>query len=525
MVLKAITISLCFALLACSGIQQPPKQGQFPRFQEEQPKKTIKLDFLSPLPLAARVVHPKKESQLPQKAKEKLYSFTAKDMPLKKAIELFSKSYELNVLIDNDIDGTINIDFHDLPFEQAMEAILSAFGYYWEVNNNLIRVRSWQTRVFNINYISLNRMGSATSEAQVSSGGGDSGGGGGGSDSGGGGGGGGGSDAGKIEIKQENSIEFWKELEEQLKTLISENGRLVINSIAGTIQVSDTHPHVKEVTQYINEINDSIHRQVNIEVKILEVTLNDDYSLGIDWTRLVSPGTTGTESDFNISNIISSPVGTGTALSPTLSLATFETGSGGENKLTAVLTALEEQGELQIVSQPHIRTMNNQSALIKVGTDRTFFRREQNTDSTASGSNTTTTDVPQVVTEGIVLAITPQISKDGWIMMDISPVVTRVSSVSEVRNSGGQVVSSAPNLDIRQTSSLIRAFNGETVIIGGLIQTQDARSNRGVPGFKHVPGIGKLFEGDYQNSIKKELVILLTPTLISKADLSRVKRN
>ena len=95
-------------------------------------------------------------------------------------------------------------------------------------------------------------------------------------------------------------------------------------------------------------------------------------------------------------------------------------------------------------------------------------------------------------------------------MMDVSPVVTRVSSVSEVKGTGGNVQSSAPNLDIRQTSSLVRAFNGETVVIGGLIQTQESKTNRGVPGLKDVPLAGKLFNGQYDSLVRKELIIFLT---------------
>jgi len=505
MYLKLTVYSLCLTLFGCTSLPGSKQSTNFPRFHDKPVEKLV-LD-LAPLPLSERLAYPSEQPQLPEKTKEKVYSFVAKDMPLEKAVELFSKAYQLNILTDKDVSGKINIEFHNLPFEQAMQALLGSLGYYWKIDNNLIRIRSWETRTFSIDYIRLNRIGRSTSEAQVSSGSSSSGG----SDS---GGSGSNNQAGKITIEQENRVEFWGELEKQLKVLISAEGRLVINNIAGTVQVTDRHPRVEEMAQYIADINDSVHRQVNIQVKILEVTLNDDFSLGVDWSRLVSPGQTGTLVDFNISNIITAPIGVGSALNPALSLSTLQLGGNGENKLSAVLDALREQGELQIVSQPHIRTMNNQSALIKVGTDRTFFRREQNTDNTTAGSNTTTTDVPQVVTEGIVLSITPQISKDGWIMMDISPVVTRVSSVSEVRDAEGRVVSSAPNLDIRQTSSLIRAFNGETVIIGGLIQTQESNTNRGIPGLQDIVGIGKLFEGNYKSTVKKELIMFLTPELI-----------
>lgn len=498
LILSFILTSLC----SCSIHQVQQDQAHFPRFHDL-PKETVDLTHLNDLPLSLRVSWPEIEDAMPTETHEELYSFIADDMPIDKAIELFAKAYDLNILVDNDVTGKISISFRSLPFNQAMSALLSSMGYYWQSDNNLIRVRSWETRLFNVNYIRLNRTGTGESSAQVSSG------------SSGGGEGSGASDdqAGEIKIKQTNEIEFWDELEKQLKLLVSDEGRLVINKVAGTVQITDRHPRVVEFAQYINDVNSSISRQVKIEVKILEVTLNKDFSLGIDWNRIGNAAVDGFGSTLGVSNIISAPNGTGVALPPTISFSSNDTTSSGAN-ITSVISALEEQGEVQIISQPHIRTLNNQSALIKVGTDRTFFKRERNTETTEVGQDATVTDVAQVVTEGIVLSITPQISKDGWVMMDISPVVTRVSSISEVKDENDTVVSTAPNLDIRQTSSLIRAFNGETIVIGGLIQTQEAKTNRGIPGIKDVKGLGKLFEGDYTSTIKKELIIFLTPTLV-----------
>ena len=128
--------------------------------------------------------------------------------------------------------------------------------------------------------------------------------------------------------------------------------------------------------------------------------------------------------------------------------------------------------------------------------------------------------MPQVVTEGVVLAITPQISVNGLIIMDISPIVTRVSSVSEVVDDKGVVQSSAPNLDISQTTSLVRARSGETIIIGGLIQTLNSDTERGVPGLQSLPGLGYLFKGNYQTSVRRELIMFVTPRLVDPDSLA-----
>jgi MSHA type pilus biogenesis protein MshL len=267
------------------------------------------------------------------------------------------------------------------------------------------------------------------------------------------------------------------------------------------------------IASYLDHLKRALHRQVEIEVQILEVTLDDTQALGINWSRLAAATNIGRNINFSIGGLVESPAGGITPLSAVLNLSASNIDSQGNNKLSAIVNALEEQGNVEIVSQPHVRTMNNQTSLIKVGTDRTFFRKEQQTDSTSAGSISTATDVPQVVTEGVVLSITPQISADGWVTMDISPVVTRVSSVTTVENNFGVIQSSAPNLDVAQVSSVVRARSGETIVVGGLIQTLDSHTRRNLPGLKSLSSI---FGGQYRAVQRKELVMLLTPIVVAQ---------
>lgn len=467
-------------------------------------------DQLWSRPSAPVVVAPEVESEPVTEADpEPLYTFAADNLPIAQACRVFGKAYDINMVIEPEVSGSVTVDLSDLPFEEVMESMLGANGYFWERRGSIVYVRAWETRVFTIDYIRLVRSGQGSSQAQVSSNaqaGGDS-------KGGLSGGGGAGGQAGSISIEQSDSVNFWLELESQLATLVSEEGRFVINRLAGTVQVTDRHRRVREVASFIDQLNKAIYRQVDIEVKIVEVTLTDDQSLGVDWSRMVSQGD-GEFVDGNLSTIILSPAGGVDALGSTASLS-FSDIDQGLNRITAVVEALQEQGKVDIVSQPHVRTLNNQSALIKVGTDRTFFRREQSTGTTAAGAQTFATDVPQVVTEGIVLSITPQISERGLITLDVSPVVTRVSSVSEVLDSNGIVQSTAPNLDISQTSSLVRARSGETIVIGGLIQSQQTEARRSVPVLSKIPLIGRLFQSRYTVETRKELILMMTPRLVS----------
>lgn len=457
-------------------------------------------------PLRDRIALPSAEPGLKAGAEPVLYSFVAQNLPVQQALQIFARAYKLNIVTDSDITGRLTVEFYDLPFEQAMQALLETAGLYWVNKGDLIHVKSWETKVFAINYVRLVRSGSGVSQAQVSSSTSTE-------------GGSGGEEAGTIAIEQKDSVAFWDELEAQLDRLRGPNGRVVVNRMAGTVQVTDRHPNVKRVEQFVAQINQAIHRQVDIDVRIVEVALNDDFSLGIDWSRVTGGAPGRVNTDFSVGTIVGQPAGGFAAKLPSLALNIFEI-NGSTLSFSAMLDALHEQGQVKVVSQPKIRTLNNQSALIKVGTDRTFFRRELLTDTTSAGSTTQTTDVPQVVTEGVVLSITPQISADGWIMMDVSPVVTRVSSVSEVRDSGGNLQSSAPNLDIRQASSLVRVRSGETVVIGGLIQDQTSDTERSIPGLADVPLVGDIFRGNYQIQGKRELVILLTARVVSAGSIA-----
>lgn len=463
--------------------------------------------------------------QLPTQATEQLYSFFARDFPIDQVLALFARAYKLNIVVDRDVAGTINVEFHDLPFDQAMEAMLGSLGYHWERDGGLVRVRSTATRTFTVDYIRVVRQGeaqatsSSTTSAAAGGGGAAAGGGGGGANGANGGGGGGDNGAGaqgggSVSVSQQGSVPFWDELEVQLRSMLSPNARLVVNRTAGTIMVTDQMRRVREVGRYLGDVNEAVQRQVDIEVRIVEVSLNNDFSLGIDWQRAMSQVHSGKQIDFNTSTIVTQPAGGVTPAANVFSLGLLDVATSGAIRLSGVIDALKQQGDVRVVSQPHIRTLNNQAGMIKVGTDRTFFRREQVTNTTTAGATISSNDIPQIVTEGIVLGLTPQISNDGWIMIDVYPVITRVSSIAQVVGPGGQVQSTAPNLDIRQSTSLVRAQSGETIVIGGLISDTSSDTTRGVPGLGDIPVAGNLFKGRYNQQAKQELVIFLTPKLV-----------
>ena len=441
---------------------------------------------------------------LPAELANARFSFRAENMPLPDALALFAQAYRLNVVPDPDVLGNITVSFENLPLKKAMEVLLSAHRYYWLWEDGVIWVRRLVTKIFTVDYLRLSRTASGTFSG--SAGGGTTGGttttgttGATGTTGGAGGGG------GSVNLSQQNPVNFWTELDTQLKSLISAQGKLVINTLAGTIQVTDLYQNVNQIESFLASLTQGIHRQVDIEGTIYEVELQKDSSAGIDWSLLKA----FTDTTITAATMIANPVGGFALKAATLGI------THRSQSATAVLNFLKQHGNVKIVSEPRIRALNNQSAMLKVGTDRTFFTQASTltttpiAGTTATTGTTSFTETPVVVTDGLVLWITPQISADGWIMLDISPILTRLVGSTESKQG-----STAPILEIKQASALIRGRDGETLVLGGLIQETGSDSERKIPYLGDLPTAGVAFRGSYQASLRKEIVIFLTLRIV-----------
>lgn len=463
------------------------------------------------LPIARPSAPPATELVGPQR----LFSFSASGLELKSALALFARANGLNVVPDQDVEGVVTLEVHDLPLAAMMRALLEASDCTWSEESGLIRVQTSETRSFTIDYLRLQRKGlgqnSATLAAGTAGGGTTVAGSGAGGGAGGAGatsGAAGAAGGSTVQLTAENSINFWTELRDDISRLLTPRGRdaLAINATAGLIQVTDRPAALRRVERYLHGLQDSVHRQVDIEATLYDVTLSDQFEFGIDWEEVIR--TSGGAFGIAGNPAITRPLG-GFDLSPaTLSLAF------NNSQSRVVLKALQEQGEVRVISKPRVRALNNQTALIKVGTEMPFF---QNQSTIVPGGGTTPgasavieQDTVLSVTVGTILAITPQVSEDEWVTLDISPVLTSLLETKLSPNGS----TTAPVLDIKQASSLIRIRSGTTIALGGLIQTESARHRRKIPGLGDIPWLGRLFQGDFDARRKKELVMLITPTIV-----------
>ena len=436
------------------------------------------------------------------------FSFRAENVPMKQALAIFARANNLNIIPDLDIEGEVTVDFRDLPLDYAMRAILEANGYYFVQDGRVLRVRNNETRIFQIDYIQATRAGQGSNAVQISSGSGSSGSG---SGSGGGAGGssGGGSEGSTMTVTNTSTINFWGDLGEQLKSMISEKGSYTINSLSGTVLVRDNHRNVEMIADYLEMVTASVVRQIDLEVEIYEVALNDSFQLGINWQYVSQrlDSTIGVGSPLSGGVIVNTPVYGPTPSSNAVRIV------HQRGDFTAVLDALKQQGELKVVSKPRLRTLNNQPAVVRVGQDLPIFMTTKTTQNSGVSSTIDITETISTITVGTVLSITPQVSRDGLITLDITPAVSRLVRMEE----SGTGITTAPVIDIRQASSIVRVRDGATIVMGGLVQDSEATTRRKVPLLGSIPLIGKAFTGKYESKERTELVFFLTPRVVHDA--------
>jgi len=525
---------------------QPPPQPASAQAQQRDPK------LPQPTSISLRPF-------TPEAARDKtLYSFHAENLELKSALALFARANKLNIVPDSDVTGQVTMDVQDLPLELMMQALLEAHDVTWSEQGRLIRVRTAETRMFNVDYLRLSRKGMGKNIATLGSGA--SGGGGGGQGGQGGGGGGGGGQGGgggggvstvgsvfgvgssSVDLTADNPIDFWKEMTEEIGFMLTPAGKssMSINRTAGIIQITDRPSALKRVESYLAGVDKNVHRQVEIEAKLYDVTLGDQFQFGIDWVHVAAAyggamGFGGATLPVAIGGgqLQGSAIG---GLDRLAIIGTSRSTVPGGNlsalvfsnfNTSAAVTALKQQGTVEVISTPKIRTLNNQTAMIKVGEEVPFFNTSTTfVPTTLAQSSPLQQTLVSSITIGTILSLTPQVSGDDWISLEISPVLTSLKAVVSFSGTGGGIGggggagnngssgATAPDLDTKQASTLVRVRGGTTVVIGGLIQTQRATNETKVPILGDIPVLGKLFTGRFRFNQKKELVIFVTPTII-----------
>jgi len=456
------------------------------------------------------------------------------------------KGTDLNIVVPPDLSGTLSLDLQNVSIDEVMQIVRDTYGYDYVQNGNLYRVlpNGMRTQIFKIDYLNVQRMGS--SETQVSSGQVSSAGS---SDSNSGSSNNNdnnddddnsnGSDDQAVvgtRLKTKTDADFWAGLADTVKIIIGDgkNRRVVVSPQSGMVIVHAMARELRSVAEFLDKAELSLRRQVILEAKILEVQLSDGFQAGVNWSALsevgdgkniiFGSGLSNSARTINpttgVTTVGNTVLGTPTAINiPSNSVGGVFSAALNLKDFNALIDLLSTQGTVQVLSSPRISTVNNQKAVIKVGTDE-FFVTEISTQTTTTSSSTT----PSVDVEltpffsGIALDVTPQISESGEVVLHIHPTVSEVKDQTKtVVGPNGNLVLPLALSSIRETDSIVRARNGQVVVIGGLMKNNAIDENAKTPLLGDIPFFGNAFRQKRQSSVKSELIILLKPIVANDA--------
>ena len=514
---------------------------------------------------------------LSQQAPEPRFDLAVNNAPAAQVFLSIVSGTRFSMIVHPDIRDSISVNLKDVTVAEALETLRELYGYEYRFTGNRIVVQpvSIQTRIYQINYLLANRQG--RSDIRVTSGSISSPTGGPGSPSGAGTTTGATGSvpgqpgaAGTIRPIESSRVtttadnDFWGDLGTALRAIVGteQTRNVVINAQSGLIVVRALPAELRNVESFLRRKQAIVERQVMLEAKIIEVTLRDSQQTGINWAAfragsnsrfgagVVTPGTTlrtdgtigaptargpdGTAlagSALTINPARSNPLSpdplsliAGSVGSLTSAITSGITAPGTlfglafqTSNFAALLSFLETQGAVDVLSSPRIATLSNQKAVLKVGTDE-FFVTNVTTTTTSTGttSQASPTITLQPFFSGIALDVTPQIDGENNIILHVHPSVSQVVDRTKSIDLGtlGNFRLPLASSTVNETDSIVRVQDGNIVAIGGLMQTRSTNDRSQVPGLGDVPGLGHLFRNTARTQVKSELVILIKPTLI-----------
>ncbi len=287
---------------------------------------------------------------------------------------------------------------------------------------------------------------------------------------------------------------------------------LLINPMSGMVSVKATQRQHDRVQHFIDQMMANVLRQVLIEMTIVEVELSDRYQAGVDWESIANGEGL---------SLVNSLLGSNLRLPPLFSLSYNKTSSSNRN-ISATIKMLEEFGDVKVLSSPKIMALNNQTALLKVVDEKVYFTVEREVTEATTTTNRIETFTSRIhtVPVGMVMSVTPQISADQNVMLNIRPTISRITGFAvdpapQLANSGFDNL--IPELQVREMETLLQVANEQMVVMGGLMQNKVNKNSSGIPFLSSLPWIGPVFSYKKDELVKTELVIFLRPKVIKGA--------
>lgn len=545
-------------LAGCTATQIPPA-STYDRIRGEvkgAAEQPVKPAAAQPAPPAAvdRALLPPVQAApaRPAARPEPRFDLAVSNAPAQQVFLAIVTGTPYSMLVHPDVTGAMTINLKDVTVAEALETIRDLYGYEYRVQGRRISIlpNTLQTRIFQVNYLASRRKG--MTDMRVTSGsissttnsngtgttpvGGATG----------TGGTSGSTTSTPVEssrIATQSDNDFWSDLTAALRAIVgTEGGRqVIVNAMSGVIAVRGMPADQRNVEEYLHKTQLIVERQVMLEAKIIEVQLSDGFASGVNWAAFRNQSSHATAGVGAPGTVLqpNGPLATGVSgldlANRTYTGATLESDPGStlvtdaanlgamfglafrSQSFAALLQFLETQGNVQVLSSPRIATLNNQKAVLKVGTDE-FFVTGVTTNTTTSGTNTVTspTITVQPFFSGIALDVTPQIDDGDEVILHLHPSISVVAEKQKSVNLGnlGNFQLPLAASTVNESDSVVRVQDGNIVAIGGLMRQQQSGSASGLPGTTDVPVVGALFGQRGKASSKSELVILLKPTII-----------
>ncbi|WP_153108770.1 pilus (MSHA type) biogenesis protein MshL [Propionivibrio limicola] len=470
----------------------------------------------------------------PAKEVEPRFDLAVSNAPATQVFMALVSGTRYSMLVSPEVSGSVTVNLKNVTVKESLETLRELYGYEFKIQGTRIHIlpNALQTRIFQLNYLAGKRQGqtdvrvtssslsttnptnttTGTTYPTTTSGSTNT-------------------TIPSSQISTAQNSDFWGDLGKALVSIVgSENGRAVIvNPASGVVVVKAFPSDIRAVEQYLKLTQLVVERQVMLEAKILEVSLNEEFQAGINWMAFAgnnnrySLGSLNPGTSLNTTGTLTSTSGGITVDSSNTSAVATQLGQGlfglaiQTASFASLLNFLETQGNVQVLSSPRIATVNNQKAVLKVGNDDFYVTNVSSTVTSTGTSNVTTPTITlQPFFSGIALDVTPQIDAENNVMLHVHPSVSVVTENQKVIDLGelGTYTLPLASSSVNETDSIVRVQDRNIVAIGGLMKQEQSAGGTGLPGASAASGLGWLFgtKGSYLS--KRELVILIKPTII-----------
>ena len=501
-------ILISLALAACAPTPPRPNAGHV-----EIPKV---VGGETPPPVTA--VPPLPPPELPEPTE--VYSIVGIDVPLRELLFELARDAKINVDIQPDVQGRVSINAIDQTLPQILERLSRQAQVRFRRQGDTLYVEPDTPYLasYKVDYVNMSRdnTGTVAIATQISTTGGsaveDS------SSS--------SSSTGNnnstTRVQSTSNHRFWQTLERNIRQILGEtqgsggdsvSPSVIINAESGIVTVRATERQHRDIQEFLDRVLVNAQRQVLIEATIVEVSLNEQHQLGVDWSRL----TTGAGLSFD-----QQLLGTNLA-DPPVAIMTYSDPDTSFGNIDITVKALAEFGDVKVLSSPKLMALNNQTALLKVVDNLVYFTIQADTTiSTNAPSLTTYTTEVHTVPVGFVMSVTPQINGDDIVTLNVRPTISRVTGYVKDPNptlADNDVESLVPLIQVRELDSILRVRSGQVAVLGGLIQDAADLNSQGLPMLSTLPGVGEAFALRNDKIRKTELVVFLRPRVVQLPSL------